>query len=171
LDTAQWANDTEHTGPLTVRGSGRRHEKGLYDAFYEFHVVYEYANGVEMHVDSGGVGLRFEGTEGWIGNDSWVGPLRASSPEILHSRIGPDEIHLYTCPGGEHRDFLDCFKSRRECYFPAEVGHRCCSVAHLGNIAMELGGKLRWDPQAERFPADAEANRMLSRSVREPWGY
>jgi len=169
LDTAQLANDTERTGPVEVEGVGKRHEKGLYDTFYEFHLTYRYANGVELHVDSGGTGLRFEGTDGWVGNDAWMRPLKASSPEILNSKIGPDEVHLYWCPGGEHRNFLDCVKSRREPYFPAEVGHRCCTIAHMGNIAMELGRKLRWDPEREEFIGDESANRLRSRALRPPW--
>ena len=52
---------------------------------------------------------------------------------------------------------------------PVEVGHRTASVCHLGNIAMQLKRKLRWDPQAERFLDDDEANRMLRRPYREPW--
>ena len=170
LDTVQLANDTERTGPVEIEGVGKRHENELYDTFYEYHLVYRYANGVEMHVDSGGTGLRFEGTDGWVGNDGWRKPLEASSEEILESVIGPDEIHLYTCPQGEHRNFLDCVKSRRDPYFPAEVGHRCCSVAHVGNIAMELGRKMRWDPDEEEFLDDETANRMRSRAMREPWG-
>ena len=83
--------------------------------------------------------------------------------------IEPGEIHLFTCPAGEHRNFLDCVKSRRDPYFPAEIGHRCCSVAHLGNIAMELGRRLRWDPDKEEFLGDDQANRMRSRAMREPW--
>jgi predicted dehydrogenase len=169
LDTAQWGNDTERTGPVEVSGTGKRPEKGLYDTFYEFHLTYKYANGVEMEVHSGGVRLRFEGTDGWIESNGWIGPLEASSPEILRSVIGPGEVHLFTCPEGEHRNFLDCVKTRRDPYFPAEIGHRCCSVAHLGNIALELGRKLRWDPHAERFPDDPEANRLLSRAMRAPW--
>ena len=169
LDTAQWANDTERTGPVEVEATGKRHESGLYDSFYDFHLTYRYLNGVEMRVDGGGTGIKFEGTEGWVGNDSWRAGLKASSQEILDSKIGPDELHLFTCPKGEHRNFLDCVKSRRDPYFPAEIGHRCCSVAHIGNIALELGRKLQWDPDTEEFTDDATANRMCSRAEREPW--
>ena len=169
VDTAQWGNDTERTGPVTAEGTGKRHAKGLYDSFYQFRVTYTYANGVEMVIDSSGPSIRFEGTEGWVGNKGWRAPLQASSPKILASVIGPGETHLFTCPAGEHRNFLDCVKSRRDPYFPAEIGHRCCSVMHLGNIAMNLGRKLRWDPAAEQFPGEAAANRMLSRAMREPW--
>jgi predicted dehydrogenase len=169
LDTAQWANDTERTGPIEVEGTGKRFENGLYDVFHEYHLVYRYANGVELHVDSGGTGLRFEGSEGWLGNKSWRAPIEASSREIRDSVIGPNELHLFTCPQGEHRNFLDCVKSRQDPYFPAEVGHRCSSVAHVGVIAMELGRKLRWNPDAEAFVDDDTANRMRSRAMREPW--
>ncbi len=169
LDTAQRANDSEQTGPIEVEGVGKRHESGLYDTYYEYHVICRYANGVEMHIDSGGTGLKFEGSEGWVGNTGWCKPLESNSKKILDSVIGPGETHLFICPLGEHRNFLDCVKSRRDPYFPAEVGHRCCSVAHLGNIAMDTGRKLRWDPETEEFADDAEANRLRSRAMREPW--
>jgi len=169
VDTAQWANDTEHTGPVEVEGAGKTHAQGPYDTYHQYSLRYRYADGVEMFVESGGVGIRFEGDDGWVGNSGWRGRLEASSPAIGRSEIGPGEVHLYTCRGGEHRNFLDCVRSRREPYFPAEIGHRCCSVLHMGNIAMDLGRKLRWDPDAERFPGDDEANRRLSRAMREPW--
>jgi hypothetical protein len=43
------------------------------------------------------------------------------------------------------------------------------SIAHIGNIAMILGRKLKWDPAAERFVDDPGADEMLSREQREPW--
>ncbi len=122
-----------------------------------------------MHVESGNVALRFEGTDGWVGNNGWIGKLDASSKEIADSVIGPNEVHLATCFAGEHRNFLDCVKSRQDPYFPAEIGHRCSSVMHIGNIAMWLGRKLRWDPAQERFPDDETANRYLARAPRQPW--
>jgi len=60
IDTAQLANDTERSGPIEVEGVGKRHETGLYDTFFDYHLVYRYANGVVMHVDSGGTGIRFD---------------------------------------------------------------------------------------------------------------
>ena len=78
-------------------------------------------------------------------------------------------MHLYTCKGGEQRNFLDCVKSRKACYFPPEIGQRCFTIAHIGNISMLLGRKLRWDPDNERFVNNEQANRMLSRAMRSPW--
>ncbi len=169
LDTAQWAADTERTGPVAVEGTGKRHPTGLYDTYHEYHVKCTYATGVELFIDSGGTGIRFEGTDGWVGNTGWRRPVQASSKEIRDSVIGAGEIHLFTCPAGEHRNFLDCVKTRGDPYFPAEICHRCCSLAHLGNIAMDLGRKLRWDPDAEQFHGDEQANRKLSCAMRAPW--
>lgn len=169
LDGAQWGNNTEHTGPVEVEGKGKFWEDGLYNTAYEYHIEYKYADGVRLIVTSGTPSLRFEGSEGWIGNRGWRAPLKAEPKSILDSVIGPNEIHLYTCKGGEQRNFLDCVKSRKDCYFPPEIGQRCFTIAHIGNISMLLGRKLRWDPDKERFVNDAQANRMLSRAMRSPW--
>ncbi len=169
LDGAQWGNNSEHTGPVEVAGQGVFCEGGLYDTAREYHLEYTYADGVKLFVDSGNPSLRFEGTDGWVGNRGWRGKLEASRAAILDSVIRPEEVHLYTCPGGEQRNFLDCVKSRQACYFPPEIGQRCFTIAHIGNIAMLLGRKLRWDPEEERFVNDDEANRMLSRAARSPW--
>jgi predicted dehydrogenase len=169
LDGAQWGNDSEHTGPVEVEGKGVFCEGGLYDTAKEYHIEYKYANSVTLIVKSGNPSLRFEGSEGWIGNVGWRAPLQAEPKSILDSVIGPNEIHLYTCQGGEQRNFLDCIKSRKECYFPPEIGQRCFTIAHIGNISMLLGKKLKWDPDKEEFLNDEQANRMLSRSMRSPW--
>ncbi|MHC4123905.1 MAG: Gfo/Idh/MocA family oxidoreductase [Planctomycetota bacterium] len=169
LDTAQWGNDTEHTGPIEIDGKGIFPKEGLYNTAEEYHIEYKYANGVRLIISSGGCGIRFEGSEGWVGNTGWRGNLEASSESILESVIGPSDVHLYTCRFGEHRNFLDCVRSRKDPYFPAEVGHRCFTILHLGNISMLLGRKLQWDPEREICVDDVEANRMLLRPMRSPW--
>jgi predicted dehydrogenase len=170
VDTAQWANDTERTGPIEVSGEGEfPDESSLYNTAMKYKLHYKYANGVDLYIESGGTSLRFEGTDGWVGNDGWRKPLKASSDKILQSVIGPEETRLFTCAGGEHRNFLDCVRSRKTPYFPAEVGHRCATILHIGNIAMLLGRTLRWDPDQEEFVNDDQANSMRSAPMREPW--
>jgi predicted dehydrogenase len=169
IDLAQWGNDTEHTGPVAVEGKGTFPKEGLYNTATDFSIDYKYVNGVTMNVSSSQPGIRFEGSEGWIESKGWRGPLEASPKTILDSKIGPNEIHLYTEPGGEQRNFLDCVKSRKPCYAPAEVGHRTITIAHIGHISMRLGRKLKWNPSKERFVGDDAANAMLSRPMRKPW--
>ena len=169
FDTAQWANNTEHSGPVEVEGTGTYWEGGLFNTVKDYDVTYRYANGVVMTCKPGTPSIKFIGTDGWVGNRKWRGEVEASSPEILNSVIGPNELHLYTNAEGEHRDFLDCVKSRKDPYFPVDIGHRVATVCHLANVAIKLGRKLRWDPAKERFLKDDSANAMLSRPMRKPW--
>ena len=70
----------------------------------------------------------------------------------------------------EKRDFLDAVKTRGQTLADAEVGHRTSSLGHLGHIAIQLGRKLKFDPDKERFAADDEANKMLALPPgRSPW--
>jgi len=166
-DVAQWANDTEYTGPVSVEGCGVFPRDGLYDTATQWTLTFEYANGVTLICTHGQPMIRFEGTDGWI-ECGWD-TFEASSPAIQNAVIGPEEIHLRTCPEREQRDFLDCVKTRRPTYAPAEVGHRTITLSHIGNIAMKLGHKLRWDPDGERFLNDDTANAMRTRAMRAPW--
>jgi predicted dehydrogenase len=169
FDTAQWANDTERSGPVEVDGKGNFWEGGLYNTVKDYDVTFRYANGVVMTCTPGDPSIKFIGTDGWIGNRGWLGALEASSEKILKSPIGANEIHLYTNPAGEHDDFLKCVKSRKDPYFPVDIGHRVASVCHLANLSIKLGRKLKWNPQTEQFENDTEANSLLSRPMRSPW--
>lgn len=169
FDTAQWANDTERSGPVEVEGKGTFWSGGLYNTTKDYDVTYRYANGVVMTCKPGNPSIKFIGSEGWVGNTGWRAPVQASSQAILDSKIGPDEIHLYTNPKGEHDDFLLCVKSRKDPYFPVDIGHRVSTVCHLANICLRLGRKLKWDPVKEEFIGDDSANAMLDRKRRDPW--
>ena len=127
-----------------------------------------YATGVEIVVTND-----FENGVRWEGEDGWVfvsrGRIDAEPKSLLSERIGPEEINLYRSPG-HHRNFLDCVRSRRDPIAPIEQAHRTITVAHLGNIAMQLGRPVRWDPDRERMIDDPTAQRMTDRAMREPWG-
>ncbi len=96
------------------------------------------------------------------------GHIDANPKSVLAEKIGPNEINLYRS-NNHKRNWLDCIKSRAETVAPVENGHRPCSVCLLGSIAMQLGRKLKWDPAKEKFIDDSEADRKLSRPMRNPW--
>ena len=169
FDTAQWANDTERTGPIEVDAKGSFWEGGLYNTVKDYDIAYRYANGVVMTCKPGTPSIKFIGSEGWVGNSGWRSPVEASSKAILDSVIGPNELHLYTNPKGEHDDFLLCVKSRNDPYFPVDIGHRVSTVCHLANISLKLGRKLKWEPAKEQFVGDDSANALLDRKRRDPW--
>lgn len=171
IDTAQVANFAEETGPIEVQGKGEWPGEGkMGNVPVDYELNYRYANDVEMHVKSGEVAIRFEGTDGWVGNTGWRGALEASDRDLLLQRWDEDENRMWPLPEGEHRNFLDCVKSRQQTTYPAEHAHRLSSVMHIGNISMELGGrKLKWDPDRESFPDDAEANAKRQRPDMRDW--
>jgi predicted dehydrogenase len=169
FDTAQWANDTERSGPVEIDGKGTHWEGGLYDTVKDYDVSYRYENGVVMTCTSGNPSLKFIGSKGWVGNFGWRAELKASSDKILNSVIEKGETRLFTNPAGEHRNFLDCVKSRKAPYFPVDIGHRVSTVCHLANLSIKLGRPLKWNPGKEHFIKDDEANRLRSRDMRKPW--
>jgi predicted dehydrogenase len=67
------------------------------------------------------------------------------------------------------RNFLDCVKARTETHCPVETGHRSSSATLLARIALMRKKLLQWDPKAERFTNDEEANKLLGYQYREPW--
>jgi hypothetical protein len=92
-----------------------------------------------------------------------------SEPASLVTSKFPDGKFSFDATTAHVRNFLDCVKNRRDPVSPVEVGHRSASVCHLGNVAIRLGRNLKWDPQAEQFLNDDEANQMLHRPLRSPW--
>jgi hypothetical protein len=108
----------------------------------------------------------------WIGEDGWVwvdrGEIDADPKKLLKEKIGPDETKLFRSPG-HWRNFLDCVKSRKTTLTPCEVAHRSATPGHLGQIAMLLGRKIRFNPETEEIVGDATATRMLGRPMRSPW--
>jgi len=168
-DIAQWGMGAEYTGPVEIEGQAEYPKDGLWDVHGAFRIEYTYANGIKLlcaDTRKNKPGVLFEGADGWVYVDR--GLIDAQPKSLLTSTIKPDEIHLYE--SNNHKaNFLECIKSRAETIAPVEVGHRSCTVCLLGEIAMRLGRKLKWDPEHERFINDDQANRMISRPMRSPW--
>ena len=95
--------------------------------------------------------------------------LAASDPRILESEIGPDGIRLYVS-ADHHGNWLECIRTRQQTIAPVEIAHRACTACLLHHIAMKVPRRLHWDPVHERFQNDDEANAMLTRPQRAPYG-
>lgn len=169
MDIAHWGMGMEHSGPTSIRGHAEYPASGLWTVHGKFHIEYSYPNGVQVICagnDENKQGVVFEGSEGWV----YVrrGFIDAHPKSLLHAEIPPDGIHLEV--SNDHKgNFLQSVRTRKPTVAPAAIGHRSNTACVLGSIAMQLGRELTWDPQAEEFPGDPEANRMLSRPMRAPW--
>ncbi|MEO8171426.1 MAG: Gfo/Idh/MocA family oxidoreductase [Sediminibacterium sp.] len=187
IDIAHWGMGTEFTGPIEAEATADFPKAGLWNVHGDFEVKMKYATGVEMIVNGNYQnGIKFEGTKGWIfctrsgGGATASDPtsngvarmkaLDSSDPKILESVIGKNEIHLYESPE-QHRNWLDCIKNGKPNISPIEVAHRSCSACLVGHVAMKFPGqKLSFDPVKEKFNNNHEANKLLSRPQRYPYG-
>jgi len=186
VDIAHWAMGVEESGPVEILADAHFPKKGLWDVHGPYHVRAKYANGAVVYMsEKYPNGLRFVGESGWI----WVtrgrynpqdvdanghpkgNAIDASDPRILTAGFKDGETRLHVSPKNDHHlDWLESIKSRQQPAAPAEVGHRSCSACLVSHIGMRLGRTLKWDPAKEVFLNDAEANSMLARKQRAPYG-
>ncbi len=184
-DSAAWGMDTELTGPVSVEALAEFPKSGLWNVHGDFLVKHEYENGITVYTSGGYTnGVRYEGDEGWIfvsrgdyqasasdpvDKEKSAKALNASDPNILTSVIGKNEIHLKKIDD-QHGNWLECIKTRKAPISPIEKGHKACSICLISDIAMQFDRKLNWNSKTEMFVNDDEANAMLHREQRKPYG-
>ena len=171
-DIVQWALGADDTCPIEYEDTGSElPPKGdLFNTPTKVAFRARYASGVvlECKTDPLNFGAKFEGTEGWL--RVTANKIECQPQAIKDSTISDSETRLYVSPN-HYRNFVDCVKSRKEPIEPVEVGHHTAALCHLGNIAMLLKRKIKWDPAKEQIVGDAEAASMLTRPLRSPWRY
>jgi predicted dehydrogenase len=162
VDQIQWALGASQTGPVELwpitEGSNGK-------------VGMRYKNGVEV---------RFELEKGPHGGGIFIGSdckieinrnkFTTNPKDFVKNPPDPAVAETWEGPGWIARphmqNWLDCIKSRELPNADVEIGHRSISVCHLVNIVRELGRKPQWDPDAEQFVGDEEANKSLDRPKR-----
>ena len=164
-----WAMGADRTGPVTIEATGSQAPNNLYDAPVEMRVRYEFADPPWVMIwEQPGVGklnLEFIGSQATL---SGFSSFKVTKGQADLSPTRTDEPHLARSDS-HSGNWLECIATRRRPVMDVEIGHRVTSWSHLGNIAYSTGRKLRWDPVAERFPGDDQANRLLRAPCRGPW--
>jgi Predicted dehydrogenases and related proteins len=173
IDIAQWALDADTGGPVEVVGHGEFPSSGLFSTATKVDFTCRYANGVELRCRTRYDGefdgnVRFFGPRGWI--DVSRSNTRASTPELLREVTAGGGAVKLAVSNNHHDNFIQCIRTRERPISDVEIGHRTTTVCNLGNIAMLLDRKLKWDAAREEFVDDVVANRMRDRTMRGPWG-
>lgn len=175
LDQIQWALGMDAAGPIELWVEGPKFNPPTYTQpesrargdklCSQPKVFFRYPGDIVVELDGGPAGGgKFIGQKGTITIDR--GKCTSDPPEIAKEPLRPEEVHLDR--SDDHmQNWLDCIRSRKRPVADVEIGHRSATVCHLGNIARWVGRRLRWDPVAECFPEDAEANRYLDRPRRK----
>ena len=175
FDVVQWALKMDESGPTEVIPPELAPTKTL---------TYKYPSGVQVQVVDhrldpkrhaippgwdlltsvqpfGGV---FVGERGWI-HVGRHGYLTCYPANLIDNHPGRNEHQL----SNHYRDWLDAIRTRRRPTCDIAVGCQSTIVSLLGCIARWTGRPLKWDPVAEQFLGDDEANRLRRRALREPW--
>jgi predicted dehydrogenase len=115
------------------------------------------------------VGVIFIGTEGhmiipdYTSYYTFMGRKRTPGP----SKVGDGTIE--TTP--HVANFIAAVRSRKpsDLAAPPEELHKSASLAHFANISNRVGRAVYFDPAANRFRGDDEANALLRRTYRSPY--
>jgi predicted dehydrogenase len=183
IDIAQWVNNSDGTTPVAVEGAGKIYEDDIRDTICTWDIEYTYANGVKIHLmnraaareryrqywgggDGSLNGVILLGTEGWI----WVSRegIQTQPDSLLRAVIGPHDQRVIHSNDHE-RNFLEAIRTGCPTISPIEAAAHDEMICQMGDIAVRLKQKLRWDPEKEEFADSAQANRRLSRPHRSPW--
>ncbi|MEE9462964.1 MAG: Gfo/Idh/MocA family oxidoreductase [Bacteroidales bacterium] len=114
--------------------------------------------------DGAGVGNIFYGEKGYMvvkGYDTYETYL---GQDRTPGQKGKD--------GGDHyKNFIDAVRAHDKTmlHAPVETAHLSSGLAHLGNISYRLGRQLTFNPKAEKFINDTDADKMLTRNYRAPY--
>ena len=119
----------------------------------------------------GSCGERFDGPEGWVAAADGYSKPDVSSPALLsnYKEVLAEYTGRTRRPMNHVRDFFDCVRSRRPTVANPEVMYRAMSICLAADICEQVKRNLKFDMLKSEFVGDAEANRMRSRAMREPW--
>lgn len=158
FDIVQWGLGMDKSGPVEIIPAGFEDTKYL---------TFIYANGTvvteEPFNEQQTKGVKFWGDKGWI--EVSRGHFLASDDSLLPPSAEVSE-GAYETKIPHLENFVNALKTKTDPVVPVEIGHRSCTVCTLGNIAYDLGRPIKWDPQAEKFVDDPEAdsNRLYNKT-------
>jgi len=138
-------------------------------------VAFKYANGVTVRLEmpagmlnAGGIFVGEKGRMEIVRNDFHTDPIGMVKNLPPRSEVDKWRDDVAKWQAKYHmQEWLECMRSRKTPSADVEIGHRSISICHLVNITRQLNRKLKWDPEAERFIGDTEANNHLTRPRRK----
>ncbi|HOZ49997.1 MAG TPA: Gfo/Idh/MocA family oxidoreductase [Candidatus Hydrogenedentes bacterium] len=169
LDIANWGCPRIGDLPFEIECSATYRNEGFTDNVDTWNATFTYPDGLTMvFTDSAQrkSGCRFIGDAGWVHVDRsgiWAEPETLLEVEFK-------DTHEALTDSTHHGDnLLQCIRSRKDPVSDVDAAHKASCLGMLADIAARVHKKLKWDPVAERFAGDDEANAMLKRSLENGW--
>lgn len=121
-----------------------------------------------------GNGILFSGSKGRIFVNR--GKLTGKPVEQLtdDDKTKIDEYIAKTLYKGQKIDnhmfnFFDCLETRKDPVSDVYSHHRTMTSCHMCNITLMLGREIKYDPKAQKFLGDEQANALLKRPARQDY--
>lgn len=176
VDIAHWALQLPNEGQVAVDGAviDADSASGL-PAPKLFSVTCQFPGGLKMVIETateGESGVDFVGDRGMVHasrvslSGSAVDELAANPLPATADRLHPNAATKNLTTLNHMRHFYRCVRGIDQPIADVKSVHRSTTTCHLGNIALRLGRKLTWDPAAEKFVNDSEADALCWRDVR-----
>ena len=160
LDPIQYFLGKDHTSPVKVEVDADQQHPDACGTFRK--IVYTYADGCKIILDGEAKDesvAYIEGPEGKL-----FASFKSTIPNLK------EKLALLPDPAPQVTDFLESVKYRTPFALNESNGHRSCTIINLGKIALQLGRTLNFDPEAQVFINDDEANKMINPPMRAPFG-
>jgi predicted dehydrogenase len=179
----------DKTGPVSVEATGQPDKTGCWDVPVTMEAKWEFKNpDWTLTWSQPGSRYPFPNRKGYI---DWGAKFFGDRDTLLFANgDGGQDVEEkakeYNPPAGgfeaykdptpvqdvterHRRNWRRCIRTREKPIMNIEVGYNTIILPIIANIAYELKRKLRWDPVAQRFVGDEEANRMLANPYRAPF--
>ena len=159
IDPVQYFLGKDDTSPVKVEVDAPQQH---YDAVGTWRkITFTYADGCQIILDgnnSDKEAAYIEGPDGKIYNG-----FKSTIPNLKQM------IDAMPDPEEQITNFSESVRTRKKFALNEINGHRSATVVNLGITALRLGRTLEFDPVAQRFVNDEEANRLIDQPMRADW--
>ncbi|HPA17554.1 MAG TPA: Gfo/Idh/MocA family oxidoreductase [Verrucomicrobiae bacterium] len=169
LDIALWGCPALGEQTCDIECSGDYRNEGFTDNINGWNATFTYPGGLKMlftDAGQGEIGCKFIGDQGWVRADR--SGIWAEPESLLKVQLKPSDTRLHES-FNHGDDWLIAVRGKSDPVSPVEAGHKATITGMAAEIAARLRRKLKWDPKAERFIGDDEANKMLTRPMHNGW--
>jgi predicted dehydrogenase len=159
LDPIQYFLGKDDTSPVSVEVDAEQQHPDAVGTFRR--IEYTYADGCKIILDGEAKDVNVAYIEGPKGK-LYPG-FRSDIPDL------EKKLASFPDPEPQVTDFIEAVKKRKTFALNESNGHRSCTLVNLGKAALQLGRSLKYDPVAQLFVDDEDANRMIDPPARDPW--
>ena len=99
-------------------------------------------------------------------------PDLGRNPRVIPNTRGeqlPEPEVKVSLVRGHHQEWLEACRAKKPDPENFAIACRLTELCQLGNIAVRMGKKLKWNAENNQFENEPDANRLLARSYRKGW--